>query len=204
MNRLISVLVLLLTITLSSPSQEKVNDFYISGGLSFPSGPQVFSDYWKMGFNVGGGFGFPLSTSVSLIAIVDYNNFSFDEEGFLKAFGFSNYGLSITGGSASIFTVNGNIKILLNTTPNTTSPYIIGGLGFFSLSTSDVTVSGSGGSVNVAGDSESAFNVQFGLGIDIPTSSTMNVFIEGRYGIGFTKEENTSFLPIRIGLRIKI
>jgi len=204
MRTIISVFVSLLILSFASLSQEKNNDFYIGAGLSFPSGPQIFSDYWKMGFNVGGGFGFPLSPSISLIGTIDYNNFAFDESGFLKALGYSNSGINVSGGSASIFTIDGNIKILLNTIPKSTTPYIVCGVGFFSLSTADVTVSGGGSSVRVSGDSESAFSIQFGAGIDIPAGEAMNIYIEGKYGIGFTKGENTAYLPLRAGIRMKI
>lgn len=182
---------------------EKSTAIFFDSGLSFPSKPKSFSDYWKMGFNFGVGISFPLSGSISLIGSIDYNTFSFDEDNFLKSNGFTGTGLSVTGSSASIFTIMGNVKVLLNSTPNTASPYITGGLGLFSVSTSDATLAYQGQTVTVDGDSESAFSLLIGAGIEIPAGTSI-FFIEGKYSIGFTKNESTSYIPIKIGIRLNI
>lgn len=185
------------------PQTEKTTDIFFNGGLSFPSKPKSFSDYWKMGFNFGGGISFPLSGSISLVGSIDYNTFSFDEDSFLKSLGYSGTGLSVTGGSASIFTIMGNVKVSMNTTPNSVAPYIIGGLGFFSISTADATVAYMGERATVDGDSESAFSLLIGSGIEIPAGIS-TLFIEGKYSIGFTKNESTSFIPLKVGIKLKI
>ncbi|HXG00393.1 MAG TPA: outer membrane beta-barrel protein [Bacteroidota bacterium] len=179
-------------------------ELYLHGGLSFPFQPKEFSDYWKMGFNIGGGLGYSFSPYLALVGHVDYNNFAFDEDGFLKDLGFSGLGIKISGGSASIFTVSGNLKATLTTTPHSVSPYFIGGIGFFSISISEVTVSGGGVSVRVEGDSESAFCVSFGPGIDISAAETVSILLEGKYVIGFTENENTTYIPLKAGIKVKL
>lgn len=198
------LLPLFLAVTSSTWAQtEKTTDLFFTAGLSFPSKPQAFSDYWKMGFGVGGGIGFPLSPSISLTGSIDYNSFAFNEEGFLKSIGLSGSGVSVTGASATIFTITGNVKALLNATPASVAPYVTAGLGFFSLSTSDVTAAYQGNTATAKGDSESAFSLLFGAGIEIP-AGTSTLFIEGKYGLGFTKGESTAFIPVRGGIKMKI
>lgn len=200
---LLSLFIATTTLSWAQTETEKTTDLFFSAGIGFPSKPQGFSDYWKMGFNVGGGVGFPISPSISLTGSIDYNSFPFDEDGFLKSLGLSGSGVSVTGGSASIFTITGNVKALLNTAPGRVAPYATAGLGFLSLSTADATVAYQGQTATAKGDSESAFSLLFGAGIEIP-AGTSTLFIEGKYGLGFTKGESTAFIPIKAGVKMKI
>lgn len=184
--------------------EEKKATLSLSGGLSFPSQPRVFSDYWKMGFNFGAGLGYALSPFLSLSGSFDYNNFAFNEEGFLKDYGISGYGITVSGASATIISVLGNLKVSLTPAMESVSPYFLGGIGFFSVSTSDVTVSAGGSSATAKGDSESAFSVLFGAGLDIPAGEATKVFLQVAYGIGFTKVDNTNYLPLKAGVTLKL
>lgn len=197
-------LVLLLFSATGWTQTEKNFDLYFSGGLSFPSKPQAFADYWKMGLNFGGGLGFDLSPSISIVGFVDYNNFAFDEKGLLQSIGLSGSGVLINGGSASIFTISGNLKILFNATPRVTTAYFIGGAGFFSVSTADVKVTYQGVSASVKGESESALSFHLGAGIEVPVGETTNIYVEGQYGIGLTKNESTNYIPVKLGVKLKI
>jgi hypothetical protein len=44
----------------------------------------------------------------------------------------------------------------------------------------------------------------FGAGIDVPLSKTNSMFIEGRYALGFTTYGNTTYVPVRLGLRFAL
>ena len=201
----VAIFTLLFTVIAFTQDDNKP-ELSIGGGLSLPSKPEIFSDYWKMGFNFGGGFAFPFTPSLSFITIVDYSRFAFDEEKLLENFGFLGYGIEIKVGSASIVTVTENLKASFNPGSNAISPYFIGGMGLFSVSTSEVKVSvpSYGISETIKGQSESAFALQFGFGIDIPTDETTKIFIECKYCIGFTEEESTHFFPIRAGASFKL
>ncbi|MEG8948171.1 hypothetical protein [Rosettibacter firmus] len=179
-------------------------ELYINTGFSLPSQPETFSDYWNTGINIGGGLGFPFSSSLVFVGRVDYNNFSFDEEGFLKDNNFAGYGVSISGGSASIVTITGNLKANLISTPNSVSPYFVGGIGYFKMTIDEFTISALGESEKVEGDTESAFSVLFGVGVDIPAGETMSIYFEGKYGIGFTEDESKKYFPLNAGIKIKL
>lgn len=178
-------------------------EFYCNSGISFPAAPDEFTDYWRMGFNFGGGIGYSVTPNLTLIGYFDFNGFRFDDDKFLRDYGFSGYGISISGGEASIITFSGNLKATLQTRPSQVRPYFCGGIGLFKLSIGDVTVYGPGGSATAEGDSETAFSVLFGAGIDFAIGERMDLFIEGRYVIGFTEDESTQMFPIKLGIKFR-
>jgi opacity protein-like surface antigen len=199
-----TLLAILLFATTALAQDEKKVTLSLGGGISFPSQPSLFSNYWKMGFNFGAGIGYPLSPSVSLVSSFDYSNFAFNDEDFLRDNGFGGYGITISGGSATIISILGNIKASLAQAPGSVAPYLLGGLGLFSISTSDLTVSAGGLSLSVNSESESAFSILFGAGIDIPAGETTTVFLQAAYSVGFTKNESTNYVPVKAGVAFQL
>jgi len=199
MRKLLLIMFLPFIFSIKSFCQD-YNNVYIGAGLSFPESPTEFSDYYKMGFNVGGGVGFALSPTFAIVGDFSYHNFSFDDSNFLSSFGLNNLGINISGGATSVYTITGNLKVSLNQGPGVVVPYLIGGVGYVNLSTSDVMVSGNGSAVSVPGNSESDFYAQVGAGVDFLVAPTTGIFVEGKYAIAFTSGSNTAFLPIRVGV----
>ncbi len=198
------IICFLLVFSTQSLAQTKAStNLFFNAGLAFPSMPKDFSNYWETGFNFGAGVGFPLSESITLIGAIDYNTFPLNKDNFLKAFGLSGKGVSLTGGATSIISVSGNFKLLLNITQNTVAPYVILGLGYFYLSDADVTLGYQSHSESLKGTSESAFILLPGVGIQIPIGAT-ELFIEGRYNLAFTNNESTAYIPIKLGIQINI
>ena len=205
MRKIIFNIFLLLVTAVNVFAQEpnKV-ELYGNSGISFPAGPDEFSDYWKMGFNLGGGIGYPLTPNFVLIGYFDFNSFKFDDDAFLEDYGLGGSGLSVSGGEASVITLSGNLKINLQTSSSQARPYLIGGIGLFKLSVSDMTIYDRfGGFAKTEGDSETAFSVLLGAGIDFAVGERMDLFFEGKYAIGFTEDESTQVLPIKLGLKFR-
>jgi hypothetical protein len=190
----------------TAPQAEKVKrvSIYVGGGIAFPMSPSGFSDFWGMGFSFGGGLGYAFSPSLAFVGLVDYNNFALDGDAILAASGFGGMGISISGGSASIFSVSGNLKANLIPTPNSLSPYFIGGIGYSTVSTGDFTLSAGGLSITESGFSESHASILFGVGLDIPASEALDIFLEGKYGIVFTEDQTSNYIPLRAGLKVKL
>ncbi len=176
--------------------------FYVNTGLGIPSSPETFSDQWSMGFTVGAGYGVALSPVLSIQGNVDYTRFSFDSQGFLSDLGLGGTGIEIDGAAATIITVMGNLKAGLQTEGNLT-PYAVGGLGLFRISAGDVKVSGLGASTSAEGESEMRLGLGLGVGVDVAFTPQYGLFLEGRYTVGFTEDNSTSFFPLRAGLSIK-
>jgi opacity protein-like surface antigen len=201
-KKLFSIFFVVLLLCSLSFSQDKKAELYIGGGLSFPMQPEEFSDFWSMGFNFGGGLGYIFSPNFSGNAYLSYNTFGLNDDEFLETLNAPS-GVTLSGGSVSIIVVTANIKALLIANPNQVTPYLLAGVGLFSLSTSDVTVSYQGSQqTGNTSNSESALGLVFGGGVDIPVSPTLKIFLEIGYAMGFTEGESTGYLPIKGGLII--
>lgn len=180
----------------SSAEPIKVN-VYFNGALTWPLSPTEFSDYYKIGFpNLGGGLGFAGSPSVSVIAYFDYCYFGFNGEAFWHDLGLGGL-FTVDGHDASIITISGNLKIGVPT--GAVRPYFIGGAGLMMLSTSGGSISGGGEVYHFDKYSENAFSLNGGLGVDFPLASGAGIFVDGRMIFGFTENESTMYMPLRLG-----
>ncbi len=201
---LVLLIVLAVTANLSAQSHSTMN-IYLNSGVSFPSSPDLFSSGWSNGFNFGAGLGKMVSPAIELGGNFSFHTFSFDEDGLLESLGFGNAGSSLTvdGGSATILTAYGNVKLRFQSAPDQkVSPYFSGGAGFFRISLGDATISGSGGTISTPGGSESALGIDFGAGIDFQLGPKTALFIDGKYAIGFTEDESVQYFPVIVGIRI--
>ncbi len=179
--------------------------YFLGGGLSVPSAPDIFSDYWQTGFNFTGGIGYPVTPSVAVLGTVGYNAHPFDEDGFLSDIGLSGYGVDVDGGKATLLTVFAALRVNL-VSPQAeavASPFFFGGIGMTRLSLSDVSVSYLGQSYGLDGPSETALGVGFGGGVDMRVAANVYLFVQGLYSIGFTDDESTHAFPISVGILIR-
>jgi len=203
MRRLALSLLTIIAVASLAWSQPQV---YLGGGIAFPTAPQAFKDDYKMGYNLGGGIGFSLSPTVSYMLTVGYASFPFDVSGINARYGIpSGATVSVDGGTVSGLDVLGDFKFSLM--PKGVSVYLIAGVGYFNMSMSDATVKvsyqGHSSSTTVSSDSKSAFCASGGAGVDVPVSGKIGVFVEGRYFIAFTSGGNTSYVPVKAGVRIR-
>lgn len=182
-------------------AQPKKAEIFINGGVALPLSPKYFSDYWSTGYSIGGGAGYRFSPNITGSATLVYNSMAFNEADFLTSIGFNGLGISIGGADATIVMITANIKFSL--VPKVSlSPYLIGGLGLFNLSSDNPTFSYLGQTYVYEGFSESAISAVFGAGIDIPVSPIVSVFLEVDWGIGFTAGDITGYVPAKGGLLI--
>ena len=199
---IIFALGLLVTISTAYAQNPKKVELYLNGAVAFPFTPDEFSDYWKTSFlNAGGGIGYVITPAISTIAYFDWCSFGFDANRFLRTFGLFDL-VSVTGLRASIIVITANFKASIPS--GSVRPYFCGGGGLFLLSVADGEVIADGQVVPFEGDSENAASINFGAGIDFTVAKTADIFVDGRYILGFTEYENTSILPIRFGIKLKL
>ena len=185
-------------------------EFYISGGLSFPTQPSEFENYWNKGFNISVGFGYSISPEFLMDIHLDYNNFSFNEDKFLNEFGFTGLNIDLSGGTGSIFILALNFKAYLVTTPYSVSPYLIGGFGSIYNFTDDVTATSGEKSATIPGGYGFGMALPLGCGVDIPLYESIYgeiifIYLEGKYVLGFTGAEsgNTHFTQLNAGFKLR-
>jgi opacity protein-like surface antigen len=214
MKKIILIIAVLFVVnSLIAQSKEAI---LINSGLSVPSSTQYFSDYWNAGFNFGGGFEYYLNSNTALQVYIDYNHFPFDDQKAIAALDLSSSTIS-SGGGANILNISVDVKYLL-TNDKTFSPYILGGIGYFNFSLSDLSSSDLyGDSHSATGGSVSAFSINFGFGAEFMVSSDISIFADARYVLGFTNNstvnftldqnvqpytlsDNTHYIPLRVGV----
>lgn len=205
MSRLIVPFCIIVAFIQTSFAHEQMKkvSYSVNAGLSLPSAPDDFSDFWKTGFNIGGAIGYPLEANLAFQACLDYSSFTYDKDRYLSDYGFPGLNIIIDGGNTSIFTASANLKVMLSPHGSFVSPYFIGGLGFLRLSLSDMTRSFQGDIYGLKGASETAIAVFFGAGFDFVINERVIFFAEGKYGVGFTEDESTQYFPIKFGLAFK-
>jgi opacity protein-like surface antigen len=176
--------------------------YFLDGGLSVSSAPDVFSDYWSLGFNVGGGIGYAATPVVHVLASFRYNRFGLDEDEILaslSAVGFNVAGVTVSGGAATTITGMAELRLLLPTGGSAASPYFSGGLGLFRISADDVTATGPGGTARINGSSETDLCVAFGAGLRFHAGPHTRLLLGGMYTIGFSEGQSTQYFPVSVG-----
>ncbi len=195
---------ILLSICLMSTPAWGDGVFLIDGGVSIARAPDFFTDFWGVGMSFGGGGGITIGDSKqsAVLFSIDYSRHTMNEGKLLAAAGIpAGQDLSLSGGTLIHLNVLGNFRHNLKSVDEGASPFVIGGVGISRLSASDITVAGGGQVVTEPiDDSSTKLGISFGAGVDIPAGEKFGIFIELKYGIGFTENESTQTLPVRVGL----
>ena len=215
MKRSVLLCCALLLLSVHANAQEDSNvQILLNGGYSLPQKPDIFKDVWNNGFNVGAGVGYRFSGRFTVQGLVNYDKFSVTDNGIMdiltEEIGFdpSELGLEINlqGGSVSVLSLTGEVKVSFVEDPSKISPYVIGGGGLGRVSTDDVTVAltflGESLEESIEGESETKAMATVGGGVDIPIGERAAVFVEGRYQFVFMSDERMEFVGIRGGIRI--
>jgi hypothetical protein len=215
MKRLLFIISSILFVSLSAaaqvdsspalPSSGILNEFSFSGGLSLPSIPREFRKYWKTGFHAGISIGHTFTPGSlgygGVHAIVDYNNFPFDEEGVRQAKNLRSSTV-VDGKSRSMINAMFIFKGSFSKFLESVHPYFLGGIGISYNSSYHASSEGKNLSVP-----DSAFiNLAwlYGLGIDVPANDNLTLFVEAKHFIAATGNWGTQYYPISAGIRIKI
>ena len=171
---LVAVAGLTLSAAVAAPASAQATEdlrtirFGVQGGLSMPMGD--FGDVAKSGFIIGGLVDArPASLPFGLRFNVDYQNWGVDSDLVDGSFNM------FSGTAAAMFTVP---------TTGGISPYVLGGVGMYSIGCSE----------DCDRETEFGFNLGGGLNFNL---GTMDTFAEIRYH----NVDDATFLPIVFGIR---
>ncbi len=165
----------------------------IVGGLDIPLHPDAFDDGWKLGMHGILEFGVVFANRISVVGGVGYARHSLDGEQLLRQAGLNLYGVTLEGGAYSALTIAGGLNTYVIPLTCPVSPYLIARLGYMRLRIDDATVHVPGyGSLYGAGNSESAFGIQGGLGTSFNASRHLSLIFESRYSLGLASDETGS------------
>lgn len=180
---------------------------YLSGGVSLPSDPPELGQLWDAGPSVGGGLGIRFSPLWEVVAALAWQRFPTDEAAQKDDLLLSGPGgvleiATLDGRDATALTVMAELRFHVPTEGSRVRPYLSFGWGYFDISTADATVTPTDpevGPVLVLGDSDTAFGVTIGGGLQIPVTARTRVLLETDYTVGFTERISTQYLPLRLG-----
>lgn len=198
MRAFVSILLICFSVSIVR-AQDKSATLQFSAGLSVPVSPDAFTDYWNPGYNLGGGFAYYFTPMFSIQTYFDYNSFSLDDDSILEDAGLEYSNVIVSGGNISIINISANIQYNIISVERKVSPYIFAGLGYYHLASKDLLMSDSYDSITLDGDSEDAFLINFGVGMQVNIVDNFSLFGDLRYLVGFTEDDNTIHLPIRVG-----
>ncbi len=161
------------------------------------------------GFGFGGGvhvdFSLPLLIAFRLQG--DYITFGLNQDKFKDLLVAANGGsaasqYTVDGGRLSILSVHASAKVNPFPIP-IISPYVTGGIGLASVSSSDVTIKHPTlqfGAIP-GGKAETNFSANFGLGADL-NLVVVKLYLEARYTWIFTKGATSTYIPVSLGVTL--
>lgn len=173
-------------------------------GPAFPISPEGFTDLWNAGPTVGTGISYALTPVLAAMVILDFGMFTLNENKALRQSGFT-IG-DIAGGRITILSGTANLKATVLPDATGIRPYVFGGVGIYRMSVGDAGLRFNGEPYDigfVVPESETTQMLQVGLGLDIPAGGKVELFIEGRYVIGFTEGDSRTTIPVRFGIKTR-
>ena len=207
MKRFSIMLAALLVLASAVAAQAQVKPVvYAGGGISTPMAPDFFSDYWGMGYNVGGGLGIQINPSIEVTGSVFFNSFPLDDEKLIEDAGASGEGVTVDGLDFQSLEFGIDLKyILMASNPDAKFlPYLTVGAGMSNVKFTDVTVTGGDDSITLpAGDmSETDFALNGGAGFNYMFSPKAGIWVEGRYTVVMTEGDSMQYIPVRAGVKL--
>jgi len=189
-------------------AQDDGMSIYLTGGVSLTNDPPELSEFWDTGLGVGTAWGFQLSPQWEMLAALSWQRFPADEAAQIGDLLLSGPGgileiASLDGRDVTAITATAEMRFHVPTEGGRVLPYLSFGWGLFNLTTSDATVTPADpgvASVVVLGESDTAFGVTIGGGLQVPVGARTRVLLDCAYTVGFTERISTQYLPVRLGL----
>ena len=171
-------------------------------GPAFPVSPEGFTDLWNAGPTVGTGISYALTPVLAAMVILDFSMFTLNENKALQQVGIA-IG-DVAGGRITLLSGSINLKACVLPQATGIRPYLLGGGGIYRQSVG--AIAWKFGDIIFPielPESETTQMLQVGLGVDIPAGRKVELFIEGRFMIGFTEGDSRTTIPVRFGIKTR-
>ena len=206
-------------------SRDTDSDFFTEFLGQIPDSKNI-QNYWKTGFNVGGGLKYDLNSVLAVSADFNYNLFRFDNNQLASDIGnslqeipidpnfnvpYNPEGLTISQGSLNIYEFSVNVRAQFPL--ERIRPYILGGMGYMRVNQDVITISyyddfnipplPQQGNVNfydqIPSASYDAIMLNAGVGLAVKLGKNLQPFIQANYVQGFTEGNDTILVPVKFG-----
>ncbi len=166
---------------------------YAGGAFSLPNAPDGFKDSFKTGYHGMVGFGYKMGPGFQLVGKAEYHKFSYDFAGLSE----------VNGGDSKMWLFGGDGRYSLDLPAAPVKPYAFAGVGLANIKQSEF-----GGDSSLASSftpsfpkSKTKMYYNLGGGVELKSGPGFSLFIQGRYVSIATESNNTSFIPITVGLK---
>jgi len=183
---LASLLIIFLAPTTLAAQLEKPVEVFIATGGGFPTSD--FNLHYDFGFNGSVGLGFRVIHGLRIITKLEYQAFSLDQNAFLD---------SVSGGDYGAFMAGIDLRFVHKFPNWPIDPLLLVGGGISYSSVSQVTI----GSDVFDAQTETKPYLNVGIGMALPISKQISVFVLGRYVRIASGGIKTEFFPVTIGIR---
>ncbi|MBS4028056.1 MAG: TonB family protein [Ignavibacteriales bacterium] len=197
----ISCFILFFSCTLTS-QDFSLSEYNLQSGIGFPTSPEKFYDYWRQGYNAGGGLSFSLSPATSLDFVGEYSRFSVDRERLFKYLNISANGATIQGAATNVIMFS-TLYRYFNREDATIPLFFLGGLSLTHSSIEKSEANYSGYETKQSRENYFALSLAYGGGISFPISPQLDIYLESKHYLGVLKNDqaNTNLTSISVGLR---
>jgi opacity protein-like surface antigen len=179
----------------------KTPEISLAGGVSFPYLPEQFRDYWKKGWNTEIGYGYSMSPGAigysSLLATIGYSRFAMDVTGLETKLNLLQKNISLTRNPTTVFTILLSYKGAFSPSKRMIAPYFLIGIGYLHLSAGAIGASGDT-TFSIDAQSASAFTWTFGVGIELPVTERIALFVQGKSVLGVL-DPTRQYFPLNGG-----
>ena len=217
MRKLTIATVMVVALIFSGSALAGETSVYLGGGMSMPMSPDMFKDYWKMGFGGAGGVGFQIKPGLEVGVTLGYSSFPLDDDKMLTEM-LAEVGLTPADLEAAGITIEleapltaleilGYGKYTFGTGEAPFGFYMIGLAGMTKLSADDITMTATipgVGTITVSepgGPSATDITLGFGAGFDYMFSPTAGFWFDAKYMLILSEGESTAHLPLRAGVK---
>jgi hypothetical protein len=185
---------------------------YLSAGISLPSDPPELVEFWDAAPAAAAAWGVRFSPLWEVVASLSWQRFPANEAAQVEDLLLSGPGgvlevVAIDGRDATALTVTAEARFHVPTDGRRVLPYLSFGWGYFDISTSDALVTSEDPTMEpvlVPGDTDAAFTVTIGGGLQLPLTARARIVLDAAYTVGFTEPISTQYLPLRLGLGLGI
>jgi hypothetical protein len=208
---IVSLVLVVLTSAATVLGGEMKPAIYLGGGMSMPSSPATFSDYWKTGYGGMASLAFATQSNVEVAFTLGYTQFPINSDKVVAYAedmlgesvpadavidGFDTKALEILADVKYIFGAAGGAKPF--------GPFILASAGMTSLSFSDGTVTGDGETqtADMSDISSTKLTAGVGAGFQYMFKPKTGFWVDARYMMITTDGETTSHIPIRAGIKV--
>jgi len=198
---LVIALVLVFALTGSAQVPSKPFNIYAGGGLTAPSAPDLFKDTHKNGFHATAGLGFNAYPFIQLVGKVEYHTMSMDWDEIRTLDALIDAGTE--GGKKNIWMYGVDARFSLGAPGAPFKPFGLAGVGFASISQSDITTVLNPADVEAYDfDNETKFYFNLGGGIEFQAAPMITLFLQGRYVNIKQDGDNLIMIPITLGIKL--